>query len=107
MQKTTSNVIQLDDREVVEIPSHPIRRPFESFGVALDNDEAQAYLICGWPVFCDDKGPFLIVRMPANQRVGFISSMSDLRLTVRFRPIPWEHKPTGNRGIICWFESAF
>lgn len=71
------------------------------FGVALDNDEAQAMYNKGWRVFGDEDGPYLVVRLKDYQAKPW-GLYAQTPVDVTFRPVPW--KLHDKWGIICWFE---
>lgn len=96
--------VELKDREIIEILPHTNGNhrgsSLRSFGVALDNDEAQVFLEKDWCVFCDEEGPYLVVRAPSGQPLP-----SPSRADVTFHPIPWVLNNDW-RGVICWMKDV-
>lgn len=101
--KREREFLELKHREYIELPPPPIEHGFivRSFGVSLDNVEAQVYINCGLRVFCDEGGPYLVVRLRNNQNYPFIWNRKDVDVVVE--PLTWRLRD--ETGIICWLES--
>lgn len=98
------DTITLEHREIIDLPDveYPPFLGIRHFGVALDNDEAQKFIEKNYRVFCDDGGPFLVIRLRATQRFPIVVRKHDAE--IEFSPVPWEI--AGRSGIICWLNRA-
>lgn len=95
--------ITLKNREYIDLPKpslgmgDPIIR---HFGVSLDNIEAQAYIKMGLRVFCDEGGPYLVVRLRNTQNWPFIWNRKSVDVVIK--PLTWW--VGSESGITCWLE---
>jgi hypothetical protein len=96
-------LLELKNRQVVdlsEVPQH-WGTSYRHFGVALDNDEAQVYLKEGLRVFCDEGGPYLVVRLRADQHWPYVFHRNSVDVTVE--PRRWTFRDES--GVICWMKN--
>lgn len=93
-----TDMFELQDRQIIAVPGPP---PIRHIGVALDHDEAQAFIAKGFQVFGDEEGPYLVIRVRGGQ--VFVADCH--HATVTFEAIRW-HLRDERSGIICWLESA-
>lgn len=97
--------IKLEGREIIEIQPHERMAPsVRHFGVALGNDEAQDFLSRDWRVFCDEHGPYLVVRLGALDRWP-LTVFDKKSVNVEFAPVPW-YLNNHESGVICWLVTA-
>lgn len=93
--------VVLHDREIVELFPHPTS-PIRGFGVSLDNEEAQDLIAKGYRVFCDEGGPYLVVRLRSGRK--FPIFLDPKHVDIKIAPTPWlYHNLTG---VICWFVAS-
>lgn len=96
--------IELNDREIFQIPDHP---SFPSYvrhiGVSLDNEEAQKFIKESYRVFCDEGGPYLVLRVPRKFR-GNLYVVDTKHTDIKFTPIPWSVSYMS--GVVCWLAHA-
>lgn len=92
------------DRELVVVqPSHP---DLKHFGVALDNEEAQELLNEECRVFGDERGPYLVVRVPAGVPMPFpIQDVEHVDVEVQPREWTIGNGGNGRHGVICYLRS--
>ena len=98
-------MVALLQREIFrlsDIPRPEWAQTIRHFGVALDNDEAQEMLAKDWRVFGDERGPYLVIRLKAEQNYPW-GLDAGTPVDIMFRPVPWKLRDD-RQGIICWFE---
>lgn len=92
-------VIELRHTEIVDFPPHPWH-VLRHFGVALDNEQAQQFIAEGLRVFCDEGGPYLVVRLPSDRPWPYVRNVKDVH--IKIQPRRWViHNETG---ITCWLK---
>lgn len=98
------NIIELKDRQIVNVPRHPLDRTngVRHFAVALDNEEALEFAKLGYRVVGDEEGPLLIIRLEARQPWPIVADLE--HADVKFQPIEWQISNVNQSGIICWLE---
>jgi hypothetical protein len=97
------DTIELKGRQLIDLPEPPpefSNSSIRHFGVALDHDEAQEFITQDLRVFGDEAGPYLVVRLRAEQYWPLVIGKERFDVTVE--PRRWRLRD--DTGVICWLK---